>query len=276
MDPFFENFRQDNSSLNNLQNLIIFAMEKISNLDTTCNHINQNNELNVNDIIKICNMVVQKYINNNIIPLKEKEDIVMSIVEKFWNSKDKINSSFQGKSLITTYYSAIINKMCCELIRKEKKHWYNTIDSEYDDFMTSFKSNAYETEKNIILKNEINRLSKSIMLFGKNSHKVNLFIKYYYNIQIYDSDIQNYTINNFDFVKRKLKNKPNEKINKAEKFENIASIINFLENKKIKSDAARMWLNKNIQTILSRLNHNGNSKHNEETLSILLEMKDKF
>lgn len=249
-------------------------MKNISKLETTSNYTYQNDELNVNDIIKISNMIVQKYINSKIIPLKEKEDVVMSIVEKFWNSRKKINNSFQGKSQITTYYSAIINKMCCEYIRKEKKHWYNTIDSEYHDFMSTHKSYSFETEKNIIIKNEINRLTKALNFFGKNSSKVSLFLKYYFNIIISNDDIESYTKEHFDFVRKKLRNTEKRKISKAEKFENMACIINYIENKNIKSDAARMWLNKNIQVILSRLNHNGLANHNEETLSTLMEISE--
>lgn len=249
-------------------------MKNISKLETTSNYTYQNDDLNVSDIIKISNMIVQKYINSKIIPLKEKEDVVMSIVEKFWNSREKINNSFQGKSQITTYYSAILNKMCCEYIRKEKKHWYSTIDYEYDDFMTTHKSYSFETEKNIIIKNEICRLKKALNFFGKNSFKVRLFLKYYFNVIINNNDIESYTAEHYDFVRNKLRNTENRKISKAEKFENIACIINNIENKNIKPDAARMWLNKNIQILLFRLNHNGLANHNEETLSTLLEISE--
>jgi hypothetical protein len=70
----------------------------------------------------LINKVVMRHVSRGVIPTREQEDVKTSILEKFLLKQNKIDGSFQGKSKIATYYTAVINRMCAEVIRKEQKH----------------------------------------------------------------------------------------------------------------------------------------------------------
>ena len=224
----------------------------------------------VNNISK---KVVSKYVARSVIPLREKEDVEMAVVEKFLNKKDKIINAFEGKSKLITYFTAVINRMCCEIIRKEQKHWYSVPDNEQnDDNNKDSLTLSYEAEKRVVINSEVKRLSKAMLFFNGINAKVNLFLKYYYDIPLNDNDLISYSKENKNFLKDVLVNK--QKDLKSDKFEKLAKIVNKAEGKNITGDAVRMWLNKQINVLLKRLNNNNSSNHNAESLGLLFEIKE--
>ena len=238
-------------------------------MTTTSNNINSS--VTIDKIIEIAQIVVSKYVSRSVIPKREKEDVVMAIVEKFINQKKKIDSSFEGKSKITTYYTAILNRMCCEIVRKENKHWYAIIEND-DSNNHEESTHTFETEKESIIKNEIIRLQNTLTLLNGEKAKTVLFLKYYFNIPISNSELNNYCHNKASNFLKFLER--DENISKADIFENLAILVNEVESKTVKGDAIRMWLNKQIDLILMRLNSHGTSSYTKESLSILIEHQD--
>jgi len=235
------------------------------------NYTNKPNTFCVEAILKIAKIVVSKYVARGVIPYREKEDVEMAVVEKFLNQQEKIMNAFEGKSKISTYYAAIINKMCCEVIRKESKHWYSLSENDPQEIANSNATADFDTDKKTCLNSEIHLLSKALLFFNGDAGKVNLFLKYYFDIEIKDEDIKTFSLEHYGKIKEILACE--KEALKAAKFEKMADVVNVVEKKNIKGDAVRMWLNKQIDVLLKRINYHGNSKHTVETLCILMEMK---
>ncbi|MFO8067180.1 MAG: hypothetical protein R6U11_06330 [Bacteroidales bacterium] len=233
------------------------------------NQIINSEKLMIELVNLITKKVVARYISLTVIPDREREDVEMAIIEKFLIKKDKINQSFRGKSKITTYYTAVINRMCCEVIRKEQKHWYSVIENLVVD-SDKTKTVFLETAKKTIIKDEVKRLSRAMLFFNGNRHKVNLFLKYYFDIPLKDEDIELYCNDLYEQVKDIL-NK-NSSIRKSYIYDNLSQIVNIVEDKNVGADAARIWLKKQINTILTLMNAGGQYHYNQESLSVLFEL----
>jgi hypothetical protein len=235
----------------------------------TSNQIERDEKSTLELVIFITKKVVARYISLSFIPNREREDTEMAVIEKFINKKEQIHQSFKGKSKITTYYTAIINRMCCEIIRKEQKHWYSLLEdiiSEENGSKTLF----FESAKETVIKDEVKRLSKALLFFNGDRQKVNLYLKYYFDIPLKNEDFEMYHNNYKETIQEILKTR--EGLKKSEVFENLSNVINLVENKNVGPDAVRIWLNKQIDIIIVRMNANGNYNYNQESLSILYEI----
>lgn len=228
-------------------------------------------DIPMDEMKDIATKVVSRYILRSAIPEREKEDVIMTILEKFLLQKDKIDHAFEGKSKKTTYYIAIMNRMCCEIIRKEKKHWY-PVDDDMHEFEI-YKPVHYtsDTEKNLIIKEEVKRLANAMLFFNGQGSKINLFVKYYFRISLDESDIQNYSGDKFPEVYAVLSDDSPK--NKSDLFERLAFVTNLVEQKNVKGDSVRMWVNKQLDVILNRINMNGIYNHTRESLQILMELR---
>lgn len=232
---------------------------------------NSNVVIKMDNVIDIANKVVSRYVYRMVIPAREKEDVVMAIVEKFLNHKDKIVEAFEGRSKITTYFVAVFNRMCCEVIRKESRHWYSIVEGESKMSESLYKTRPFETEKRFAISNELARLNNTMILFNGERPKLNLFLKFYFDLPISYSEIKDYSLLRADELKRMLEGADQK--SKSELYETLSQVVNLVEGKNVKGDAVRMWMNKQIDIILTRLNFNGISNHNKDSLVVLLEMQ---
>jgi tRNA nucleotidyltransferase/poly(A) polymerase len=221
-------------------------------------------------LMEIIQRVVSRYVAKKSIPQREASDAEMSVFEKFWDNREKILSSFQGRSQLTTYCIAVANRMCCEFIRKEKKHWNQLHEAMETVAENQTNTNQFEAEKEMHFKNEVKRLSHALHFFNGEQNKLKLFLKYYLDIPIHKSDIESLQTDDVATISSLLNQ--DEPISKGEKFENLAKVVNLLENKNVKSDSVRMWLNNRFETLLSRLNGSGISSHDNESVTVLMEM----
>jgi len=224
------------------------------------------------EINRIADSVVSRYVARSAIPYREREDVKMAVLEKFLDKKEQILNAFEGKSKLTTYLIAVINRMCCEVIRKEKKHWYAFVDDSDGMYAQKECTTVYETSKKLLFKEEVQRLSNTMQFFNGSCAKVNLFLKLLFNIPITSKDIELYSPDKADMIKEFFIDVDNSK--KTELFEKMAHAQNIVENKNVGGDAVRIWLTKQIQTILQRLNGNEMSSHDKESLAVLFEMKE--
>jgi len=218
-------------------------------------------------LLLIAQKIVHRYVYARAIPQKEEEDVKMAIVEKFLLKHDAIRKAYNGESKVTTYCISILNRMCCEVIRKELKQWKQQPTENFESGNTDFNS----TSTQLVINDEINQLEKIINLFDEEKDKVRLFMAYYYQLQIRDSDIKLYDSN---FEKNKLKSLflQIDIKNKGDIYVNLAFAVERVENKKIKADAVRMWLNKVIEQIITRLNGPfKRANYNKESVQILFE-----
>lgn len=218
------------------------------------------------EILILASKVVDRYASKGSIPHREKEDIAMSVVEKFLTKKETIIKNFQGKAKLSTYYISVLNNMCCEVIRREVKHW-NIQDNE----QLSQEISTINSLDKLAINDEIRYLHKVILLFGDEMNKIRLFTAYFLYLSIIEHDMQKY---DNEYLNHKLKEllKVNENMSKGEIFKTLSEIVNIVENKTTKPDSVRMWLNKIRKIIIERLNFsNDTTQYDTETFHILFE-----
>lgn len=233
------------------------------------NYIREGKTEDIAAILRLCKLVVSKYSARGVIPGNACEDVEMAVMEKFLIQRSKIDGAFEGRSGLSTYYSAVINKMCCEVIRKESKHWYS-LNEASEEISCDAVTDVYETEKHVVFKGEQIRLKTALRLFCDGGAKATLFLKFFFDIPPTDTDIAFYSEIHKDFISDTLHYYKDS--GKGEKFRCLAEIVNRVEGKSIEGDAVRMWLQKQIDIVLLRLNQNGMANHTLETLKILFEM----
>ncbi|MDY0103052.1 MAG: hypothetical protein RBS07_08925 [Lentimicrobium sp.] len=229
--------------------------------------------ISVQQLMELANTVVAGYVRRFIIPKRESEDVKMAIVEKFIIQEEKINSAFEGKSKRTTYYIAIINRMCCEIIRHENKHWYTVMEKEHPKelCLTDSITMNIETEKDVIIRYEEQRLAQIISASHGKKGKLLLFLKFYFDLPISKTEIEQYAEHLADELTLLLKRE--ETTAKSEVYNILATAVNLVEHKDIKGDAVRMWLNKHTDAIIKALNKNDGTEYSIENIEILLELQ---
>ncbi len=237
-------------------------------------HSNQLNRTNedgfYNTLKELTEKVVGRYIARSVIPKREQEDVETAIIEKFLLKQDKIDSAFQGKSKRTTYYIAVLNRMCAEIIRKEQKHWYAVKEMADKYVRQDAPTFSYEAAKHTLVKDELKRLKVALMLFGSMHAKVLLFLKYWYNIPLGRNDVEDYAGKLVKEAMEMLEGR--DDLSKTQIHERLADLLALVEKKDISGDAVRMWLNKQMNMILYRLNGENEHFHTKETIGLMLEM----
>ncbi|MGM0650114.1 MAG: hypothetical protein ACQES1_06350 [Bacteroidota bacterium] len=224
-----------------------------------------------NSVKEIITKVVVRYIARGVIPKREQQDVETAIIEKFLSKQDKIDNAFLGKAKKTTYYTAVINRMCAEIIRKEQNHWY-AVNENNDSSLAHDTTLSFETEKQTLVQEELKRFRSGIMLFNGFQAKVLLFLKYYYDIPLHNRDVTNYAGSKDHEALKILGDR--SKLSKADVNDRLAQLVLLVENKNISGDAVRMWLNKQIDILLRRLNGKNIRFHNRETIGVMLEMQN--
>jgi len=235
------------------------------------NQVERRKEVDFYNILsELTGKVVDRYIARGVIPRREKEDVETAIIEKFLRKRDKIDRNFHAKAKRKTYYIAVINRMSAEVIRKENKHWYAVNDMHDGGFIhdTTF---SFETAKETLLKEELKRFQVCLTLFDSLQSKLILFLKYQYNVPLNASDINNYAGKSSNEAEKLLKGR--NSLSKTMVNHRLAQLVQLVEHKEISGDAVRMWLNKQTESLINRLNGNNQSFHNKETIGVMLEMQ---
>lgn len=215
------------------------------------------------ELLLLSGKVVARYVKAGTIPTKEEEDVKMAIVEKFLIKHDSIKKAFSGKAKVSTYCIAVLNRMCCEIIRKELKHW-KIDNNEVPDVPNNIISHADK----LVISDEVKLLHKILLLFGDEFVKIKLFLAFYFQLNIYENDIAGYSLNK---KVRELFSDSGVK-NKGEIFECLTEAVGIVEKKEVKADAVRMWLNKNTDKIIQRLNGAfGRANYDKDSFQILFE-----
>ncbi len=219
------------------------------------------------DLMEYAEKVVTKYVNSGVVPARYREDVQMSMVEKFLSKKEQIFSAFEGKSKVKTYCFAVLNRMCCEIIRKELRHWKNKDEEEPAPSFHDFSCSSSQ----VVIDAEIKLLDKILLMFDDEKPKVVFFLKYFFDIPVTEFDARAYLKEYFepeimDFLSGQEKNTD------TRKYQVLQHIVTIRDEKDVKPDAIRMWLNKTVHHIIARLNGTiQRSNYTKESLGILME-----
>ncbi|TKG89620.1 hypothetical protein EYV94_25335 [Puteibacter caeruleilacunae] len=215
------------------------------------------------ELLTLADKVVQRYAYT--IPQAEREDVKMSMIEKFLSQQDQITEKFEGKSGKNTYGYAVLNRICCGVIRKEMKRWQNHIDYQQDD-----SSSEQNTLDALLIKDEIRLLAKVLILMN-DAHKSTVFMASYYKLSPKEQFVSEYDLN---YIENKLLELLHIEtgISKGEIYNCLSKVVNVVERKDVKSDAVRMWLNKQMEIAISRLNGPfKRASYDKESLQVLFE-----
>ena len=219
-----------------------------------------------NQILEWAGKVVDRFVMKEFIPRRERDDIQMSLVEKFWVKKKELLNRFQGNSKLSTYCIAILNRMCLELIRSQKKNW-NLVANEYFAIEQSLDNPYHVT----IIRQEAQTLHRILQLFDDEEAKIRLFSAFSYLLKIREADVASYDTK---YKKHKLLRLflTTGEITKSEVFQILSKVEQVVEKKTKQPDAVRMWINKNKKTSIRRLNLNhGKKVYNNESYQLLFE-----
>ena len=230
-----------------------------------------NNTFSIEIVIKIADIIVKKFIQNQSIHYSKFDDIKQSVIEKYLLKKDKIETSFSGKSKPETYISSIFYRMVLEILRteKNKKQRY----SDFEDNIKIFeKEKVINPEEKLIIQNEKKYLDRVLTTFSNEKAKIVLFIKFFYQVKISEKEIKKY-VKNGDFNKICKILQQNVELKDKEIFLVLCNIQNSIEKKQVKPDAIRMYINNNIKKIIERLNGvNNRTFYTKKTLGLLFEI----
>ena len=165
--------------------------------------------------------------------------------------------------------SAILYRMVLEILRSEKnKPEKNLNKSDNPNVFDNRK--VINPEEKLIIENEKKYLKRIMLTLGKDRVKIKLFIKFYFRMLIVILDLKNYVPEKF--TKKVLGIlQHNENIRDKEIYTKLSEAQNIFETKKVKPDAVRMFINKNINKIINRLNGTNRAFYTKESLQILFE-----
>lgn len=219
------------------------------------------------DLLAFASKVVTRYVYQGTIPEREKEDVVMSVVQRFWEKKEKIIASFSGEAKRSTYCIAVLNRMCCEVIRKELMHW----KSRPEEYIGDRGSCGLSSAEALVINDEISLLDIIFRLDAGQMPKKLIFFAYYFHLKPNKKHLANYGVNGYLQKTLTLLNPVNVN-SKGQLFENLALVVNDCEGKSVKPDAVRMWLNKAMDKIIDRLNGPfGRANYDREAFRTLFE-----
>lgn len=224
----------------------------------------------VERVYTIGQRVVNKLRYRRAIPEREMEDILQELMRKYLEKQTKIIEGYKGNASPDTYLTAILYRMCCEIIRSEIKDWDQVNNDDPGYYLANIGARVSEEDKAII-DNEAEYLQKILLLFDDETYKIILFLKVLFGISVSVSDIKKY--NKYyrrDQIDALLLNQTFEK--NQEVYKVLEQVVNRSENKRIGGDAIRIWLNKRMDQMIDRLNGTiQRSKYDRKSLQILFE-----
>jgi len=221
-------------------------------------------------VIRITEIIVKKFISNKTFQYDEFDDIKQTIIEKFWLKKERIANSFSNKAKPETYISAVIYKMTLEIIRERQNRLKK--ENEYTDNIKNYGSQkTINPEERLIINNEKEYLKRVFVTLGNERTKTLLFLKAFFRMEIYENDILNYYPKaNCPKIMQQLSDSGNMK--DKEIYQILSEILSETEEKEVKSDAVRMFVGKQVNKIINRLNNRKEQTYyNKESLEVLME-----
>lgn len=135
-------------------------------------------------IIKI---IVNKYLYKGFFSPSNKDDLTQQINEQLLIKIPKIQAQFNGKVLLKTYFSVIINNICYDMGTKNKVPQFQELNETYS---TKTYTSPVETMSRIIIKNEFDRLDKVFKLYYQTQGKLIFCLKAFFKIPIVQDDIE--------------------------------------------------------------------------------------
>jgi len=241
-----------------------FFCKNFSKLERTGNQLSDS--LSVEQVMVLAKKVTGRYVARDVIPERESDDVSAAMVEKFLQKKDQILQTFSGRASLNTYLTAVLNRMCCEVIRSESRHWYAVSEAEMQPAVEYGYNHA---DVDTLINSEVNHLADLLSKLGAEGYKIVLMVRFFYHLGIISDDISAWMPGLSAELSALLQQDANT--SKGELFAAMAAAVNLAEGKNVKPDAVRMWFNKQMERLLTGLNQGHSARHTRETLVLLFE-----
>lgn len=224
----------------------------------------------VEEVYSLAKKVVNKMLVRNAIPHREQQDTEQELMRKYVEKKSKIQSAFKGNSKPETYLTAVLYRMCCEIIRSDVKNWDHVKHHDPTDFfMRSISESSVENK--MVINNEARFLKNIILLFAEESARLILFLKVLYGIPVTNDDLYAYhkDYKNYELDKILKDGVVNQN---QEAYALLEEVVKRVEKKAVGGDAIRIWLNKRVDQMINRLNGTvQRSNYDRKTFRILFD-----
>lgn len=228
-------------------------------------------DFSLEQAMKIIDIIVKKFIKSGQINYDDYDEIKQILIEKYLNKQTTIAASFSNKSKVQTYISAVIYKMLLEVLR-ESKNYKNKVKKTESILANDYRQTVISPEDQLVIEDEKRYLIRVFESFGPEQDKLILFLKIYFQIDFTDTDLIKYCKIEKDKIAVELEGYENKLADKD--IYKILCRLHFLgENKTVMPDAIRMYINKNIERLIARMNgKNERAYYTRESLGILIEM----
>jgi len=215
---------------------------------------------------------VERYVKRRAIPIREQQDVEMSVIEEFIKQKNQIVSTFKGRSQASTYCTAVINRMCCAIIRKEYHHWQASDFDFKQDVAEAYSPNEAGTDYRLLIKLELSRLQEAFDHFGQIAPDMEVLLMLHFELNPRRSIFVSWSgLDDRHLEEWSMKVNTHKK---TDRYKAIAALVSVIENKELKPDALRMRIYKYMDLLIDFLNRNDQSGHTRETLKLLFELRN--
>jgi hypothetical protein len=223
----------------------------------------------ISDAQPLIDIIALKFVRSKRFSYSELSDIKQSIIEELLKKRSRILDQYKGNASFRTYLSVIIQNICREILRKDKKFIETSVEEFHEE-----ADESLNPEDKIIIDQEITRLKNAILLYYKQKPKLELCLKVRFRIPLDYEDLQKLSpdFRNEDF-QQLLKDLGNYS-GSTDKHMNsiIIDFLNECEGKQNTADSLRKWINLKITELIEFLNGDPPaSNYTEETLQILFE-----
>lgn len=224
-------------------------------------------------------LIARKCILKGLFYLSDEADIIQNINEQLLKRKEKIQQQYVQKASVGVYFNAIINNICIDLYRKEKKK-ISIVSYPHHTSSSPFFSVLVEKEdylfNRLIIQEELEKLSAILKTFPKHQAKLALCLKLISGVTIQHSDILYYHPNHpkqklnafLTFLETQAPNLTDKLI-----YEQLNHLFNEVENKTTTVDAVKKWIEYKVKQMIYLLNNHSNyANYDKSSFKILLKM----
>ncbi len=223
----------------------------------------------ISNITKIANIVVSKFVNNGSIGFQTFDDVKQNILSKYLEKQEKIESAFTGSSKVETYLSAVFYRMTLEYIRSTKSYSQKYCEF-YDNFDDANSDSALTPEMKMIVESERKYFSRVLTTLGKDAIRIKLYCKVYFRLKINKTEaVRLFGEQYADWALEVLNG---DFKNDGDVYNALCEVNNKVNNKELKPDSVRMFINSSLNRVINRMNHGNRAMYDKESMGILFEV----
>jgi hypothetical protein len=213
--------------------------------------------------------IVYKFVRTGMFSVESSADVIQTVNTELLERMPKIQSNYNGSTLVRTYVSAVIRNICLKL--HQKRMFGNPVDPPVSDnlFAPGESTDRYSV-------GQVVKTYWAIMQqFGRDLPKLNICLKLRFHICLERGDILLWDPRCNDDIVSQLLTRFGTiavQLNEKETYAIVTPIFNALENKENSPDALRKWTNSRISEIVDILNNAiPTATFDEDSIRILVE-----